>query len=153
MIESFAACFLIISRVVASSTMLPGAAASSSSNIYPASLTTRLQKLFIVCIYETDILSICSLIYALSAPSSYIALRRLSSIFSRICEAASFVKVTTRSSSIPNSFFIIFAVILAASTVVLPEPAAADTRIFDLPASIIACCSSENFTILLPLLP
>ena len=111
---------------------------------------TREQNPCIVWIYALGRRSICSdNLAAISLlPESTASLRRFlnfSSILSAMCAAASSVKVTTSILSTESLPLIISSPILAVNTVVLPEPADAETRLLLSPAFIIFSCSAENF--------
>ena len=76
-------------------------------------------------------------------------------ILSRISAAAALVKVTTRSLSISTGLFssVTMLMIRSTSTAVLPDPAAAETRIFLSRRSMTCCCSGVKFMVTPPLFP
>ena len=106
----------------------------------------RLQKLCIVQISAFMSKSCCRLSAVLSGSfmrSSSIA----DDILPLISSAAAFVNVTIRSLSASTgaSLSVISFITLSTSTLVFPEPAAADTIIEPPLASIASCCDGVNF--------
>ena len=104
------------------------------------------QKLSIVVICAICIIASC-LWRFLSDGFSSIILSSAAPIRSRICAAAALVNVTTTSRSISTwlSGSVIMRIILSTRTAVLPEPAAAETRIFLLWSSIALFCCAVQF--------
>ena len=109
--------------------------------------STCRQKLWIVVIFALCTSTSCRWRWTLSGSSSA-RFSSASRILSRISAAAAFVKVTTRRRSISTGFFssVINARIRATNTAVLPDPAAAETRISQFLVSITFFCSSVHVT-------
>ena len=111
---------------------------------------TREQNPCIVWIYALGRRSICverrsASSLSPSMTASFLRLLSFSSILSAICDAASSVNVTTSIPSTESLPLFTSSPILAVRTVVLPEPAEAETRLLLSSALIIFSCSAENF--------